>query len=61
MEDKAACEMELADPSIHQAGEKTRLLKTLERQKQLADEENRLIGEWDRLSLSIDAYSSQEA
>jgi ATP-binding cassette subfamily F protein 3 len=61
MGDKAACEMELADPSIHQAGEKTRLLKTLERQKQLADEENRLIGEWDRLSLSIDAYSSQEA
>jgi len=61
MADKAASEMELADPAIHQAGEKGRLLKTLERQKQLADEENRLMNEWDRLSETLDELSRQEA
>jgi len=61
MEDKAASEMELADPAIHQAAEKSRLLKTLERQKQLADEENRLMNEWDRLSQTLEELLRQEA
>ena len=35
------------------------LLETLERQKQLALEEARLVSEWDRLSQSIDALSAE--
>ncbi len=59
MNDKAQAETVLADPALHQAREKSRLLETLERQKQLALEEARLISEWDRLSQSIDTLSAE--
>jgi len=59
MNDKAEAETALADPALHQAQEKSRLLETLERQKQLALEEARLVSEWDRLSQSIDALLAE--
>jgi ATP-binding cassette subfamily F protein 3 len=54
MAKKDTAERELADPSIHQGAEKARLMKTLEIQKDLAQEESRLVIEWEELSTSIE-------
>ena len=59
MAKKDAAERELADPSIHQAAEKARLMNTLEIQKDLAQEESRLVIEWEEFSTSIEELSSE--
>jgi ATP-binding cassette subfamily F protein 3 len=59
MAKKDAAERELADPSIHQAAEKARLMNTLGIQKDLAQEESRLVIEWEELSTSIEELSSE--
>ena len=45
---------ELADSGIYEADQKGRLMKTMEQQRNLNDEEQTLMKEWDELTLSIE-------
>ena len=45
---------ELADSGIYEADQKGRLIKTMEQQRNLNDEEQTLMKEWDELTLSIE-------
>ena len=45
---------ELADSGIYEADQKGRLMKTIEQQRNLNDEEQTLMKEWDELTLSIE-------
>ena len=46
--------MELVDSGIYEADQKGRLMKTMEQQRNLNDEEQTLMKEWDKLTLSIE-------
>ena len=46
---------ELVDSGIYEADQKDRLMKTMEQQRNLNDEEQTLMKEWDELTLSIEA------
>ena len=45
---------ELVDSGIYEADQKGRLMKTMEQQRNIKDEEQTLIKEWDELTLSIE-------
>ena len=46
--------LELADPSIYEADQKLRLIKTLEDQRNIQQEERALMKEWDELTTAIE-------
>ena len=54
MKEKNKADQEMGDPSIHQADQKTRLLKILQQQTKLGQEEGQLMQEWDELTRSIE-------
>ncbi len=58
MQTKGEMELELADPGIYQEDQKSRLLQTLDQQKELVSEENSLLGEWEEISSRIEEVSS---
>ena len=58
MHTKSEVELELADPGIYQEDQKSRLLQTLEQQKELVSEENSLFGQWEEISSRIEEVSS---
>ena len=45
---------ELVDSGIYEEAQKDRLMKTMEQQRNLNDEEQTLMKEWDELTLSIE-------
>ena len=45
---------ELVDSGIYEEDQKSRLMKTMEQQRNLNDEEQTLMKEWDELTLSIE-------
>ena len=47
-------QLELVDTGIYEADQKGRLMKTMEQQRNLNDEEQTLMKEWDKLTLSIE-------
>ena len=47
-------QLELVDSRIYEADQKGRLIKTMEQQRNLNEEEQTLIKEWDELTLSIE-------
>ena len=47
-------QLELVDSGIYEADQKGRLMKTMEQQRNLNDEEQTLMKEWDELTLSIE-------
>ena len=47
-------QLELVDTGIYEADQKGRLMNTMERQRNLNDEEQTLMKEWDKLNLSIE-------
>ena len=50
---------ELVDSGIYEADQKDRLMKTMEQQRNLNGEEQTLIKEWDKLTLSIEEIQKQ--
>ncbi len=54
MIDNERLQSELADSSIYDADQKDRLMKTMEQQRILKEEEQVLMNEWDELTLSIE-------
>ena len=54
MKEKNKAELEMGDSTIHQADQKNRLLKLLQHQTKLGQEEGQLMREWDELTLSIE-------
>ncbi len=54
MEKKQTTEHELADPAVHEPEQKDRLLSLIDRQRKLAEEEDRLLWQWDDLTQSIE-------
>jgi ATP-binding cassette subfamily F protein 3 len=54
MKEKNKADQEMSDPTIHQADQKTRLLKVIQQQTKLGQEEGQLMQEWDELTQSIE-------
>ncbi len=54
MAENEQLQAELADSNIYEADQKDRLMKTMEQQRNVKDEERGLMEEWDELSLSIE-------
>jgi len=54
MREKNRAEEALGDPTLHQADQKTRLLKVIQLQTKLNQEEGQLMQEWDELTRSIE-------
>ncbi|MFQ5449476.1 MAG: ATP-binding cassette domain-containing protein [Nitrospinaceae bacterium] len=61
MDEKQRTELELARQDIHREDQKTRLLKTLERHKELVCQEENLLREWDEVHESIERLSGEPA
>ena len=47
-------ESKLAEPDIYESDQKDRLMKTMEQQRSLKEEEQALMKEWDELTISIE-------
>jgi ATP-binding cassette, subfamily F, member 3 len=54
MAENEQLQSELADSNIYEANQKDRLMKTMEQQRNVKEEERGLMGEWDELNLSIE-------
>ncbi|MEK9629979.1 MAG: ABC-F family ATP-binding cassette domain-containing protein [Nitrospinota bacterium] len=54
MEENQKIQSELADAGIYEADQKDRLMKTMEQQRNLKEEEQSLMEEWDELTASIE-------
>jgi ATP-binding cassette, subfamily F, member 3 len=54
MAENEQLQSELADSNIYEADQKDRLMKTMEQQRNVRDEERGLMEEWDELNLSIE-------
>ena len=54
MEENQQLQSDLADSGIYEVEQKDRLMKTMEQQRNLKEEEQALIKEWDELTLSIE-------
>jgi ATP-binding cassette, subfamily F, member 3 len=54
MAENEQLQSELADSNIYEADQKDRLMKTMEQQRNIKEEERGLMEEWDELSLSIE-------
>ena len=54
MAENEQLQSELADSNIYEASQKDRLMKTMEHQRNVKEEERGLMEEWDGLSLSIE-------
>jgi len=54
MKEKNKTDQEMGDPTIHQANQKKRLLKVIQQQTKLGQEEGQLMQEWDELTQSIE-------
>jgi ATP-binding cassette subfamily F protein 3 len=54
MAENEQLQAELADSNIYEADQKDRLLKAMEQQRNVKDEERGLMEEWDKMSLSIE-------
>ena len=52
--ERGEIEDKLADPEIYDSVKKKQLMKTLGQQTELANEENTLTKEWDKLSTQIE-------
>ena len=59
MAEKSKDELELSDPTIHQANQKNRLLEVLQSQKELGKEEQQLMAEWDELTQAIEQSEAE--
>ena len=54
MQEKHKAELEMSDPIIHQADQKTRLLQVIQQQTKLGQEEEKLMEEWDELTQALE-------
>ena len=54
MAENEQLQSELADSNIYDTDQKDRLMKTMEQQRNIKDEERRLMADWDELNLSIE-------
>lgn len=54
MQEKHKAELEMSDPIIHQADQKTRLLQVIQQQAKLGQEEGKLMEEWDELTQALE-------
>jgi ATP-binding cassette, subfamily F, member 3 len=54
MAENEQLQSELADSNIYEDNQKDRLMKTMEQQRNVKEEETDLMGEWDELNLSIE-------
>ena len=54
MAENEKLQSELADSNIYEANQKDRLIKTMEQQRNVKEEERSSMGEWDELNLSIE-------
>jgi hypothetical protein len=54
MAENEQLQSELADSNIYEAKQKDRLMKTMEQQRNVKEEERGLMREWDELNLSIE-------
>ena len=54
MEENQQLQLDLADSEIYEVEQKGRLMKTMQQQRNLKEEEQNLMQEWDELSLSIE-------
>ena len=54
MAENEKLQSELADSNIYEANQKDRLMKTMEQQRNVKEEERGLMEEWNGLSLSIE-------
>jgi len=54
MEENQKLQLDLADSGIYEVDQKDRLMKTMEQQRILKEEEQTLMKEWDELTLSIE-------
>ncbi len=54
MKEKNKADQEMSDPTTHHADQKTRLLKVIQQQTKLGQEEVQLMKEWDELTQSIE-------
>jgi hypothetical protein len=54
MQEKQTVETQLADSSLYEDNRKSDRVATLDRQKELAQEESALMAEWDQLSEQIE-------
>ena len=54
MEESEQMQSDLADSGIYETEQKDRLMKTMEQQRNLKEEEQNLMNEWDELTRSIE-------
>jgi hypothetical protein len=54
MAENEQLQSELADSNIYDTDQKDRLMKTMEQQRNIKDEERGLMADWDELNLSIE-------
>jgi len=54
MEENQQLQLDLSDSGIYESEQKDRLIKTMERQRNVKEEEQDLIKEWDKLTRSIE-------
>jgi len=59
MQDKHKADREMSDPALHQADQKSRLLKVIQQQTKLGQEEEQLMQEWDELTQSIEQSQAE--
>jgi ATP-binding cassette subfamily F protein 3 len=56
MQTKEALQTRLADASIYEANQKSRLMETLDQQNTLKVEEKFLMQEWDELTVAVEQF-----
>ena len=56
MQTKEALQTRLADASIYEADQKSRLMETLDQQNTLNAEEKILMEEWDELTVAVEQF-----
>jgi ATP-binding cassette subfamily F protein 3 len=59
MKEKHQADQEMSDPALHQADQKSRLLKVIQQQTKLGREEGQLMQEWDELTESIELFGAE--
>ena len=59
MQEKHKADQEMSDPALHQADQKNRLLKVIQQQTKLGQEEEQLMREWDELTQSIEQSQAE--
>ncbi len=61
MQEKNQAELEMGNPTLHEASQKTRLLQLIQLQTKLAQEEGQLMTEWDELIQAIEQPEAESA